>query len=65
MGQDGKGATRVTLTVKRDEKRRLEQLAAANDVSVSWLLRRGVGMVLDAASKGESLTGGMIDVSRR
>jgi predicted transcriptional regulator len=48
MGHDGKNAARITLTVTVDQKKRLQDMAEELDVSMSWLLRRGCEMVLEA-----------------
>lgn len=55
MGHDGKNAARITLTVTADQKRELERVAEKLDVSVSWLLRRGAEMVLEANETGQPI----------
>lgn len=55
MGHDGKNAARITLTCTTEEKKELERLAAEMDVSLSWLVRQGAKMVLEAKTSGSPI----------
>jgi hypothetical protein len=55
MGKDGKNAARITTTLSRQQHAALEQLAKKNGISVSWLVRKAVDMLIEYAQGGPFL----------
>ena len=55
MGRDGKNAVRATTTLSRQQHAVLEDLAEKNGVSVSWLIRRAVEVLIERAQGGPLL----------
>lgn len=57
MGKDGKNSLRRTATLTREQAAELERIALRDGVSVSWLLRKGVDLLIDRANQGPLLPG--------
>lgn len=55
MGKDGKNASRVTATLTLQQRATLEQMAKKNGVSVAWLVRKSVEMMIEQAQGGPLL----------
>jgi hypothetical protein len=55
MGKDGKNAVRVTTTLSRQQHAALEEMANKNRISVSWLIRKAVDMLIEDAHGGPFL----------
>jgi hypothetical protein len=57
MGKDGKNSLRRTATLTREQATELERLAERDGVSVSWLLRKGVELLIERANDDPLLPG--------
>jgi hypothetical protein len=57
MGKDGKSSERRTATLTKEQVAELERIAKRDHVSVSWLLRKGVELLIDRANEGPLLPG--------
>lgn len=57
MGKDGKGSARKTATLTKEQAAELDRLADRDGVSVSWLLRRSVELLIERANDGPLLPG--------
>ncbi len=55
MGKDGKNAVRVTTTLSTQQHAALEQLAKKHRISLSWLVRKAVDMLIEQAEGGPFL----------
>ena len=55
VGKDGRDAERVTTTLTRARKLKLDRLARREGVKVAWVVRRAVELYLDAARGGPPL----------
>ena len=57
MGKDGKNSVRKTATLSEDQVIELERIAQRDGVSVSWLVRKGVELLIERANDGPLLPG--------
>jgi hypothetical protein len=57
MGKDGRNSERRTATLTKEQVAELERIAKRDHVSVSWLLRKGVELLIDRANEGPLLPG--------
>jgi hypothetical protein len=57
MGKDGRNSLRRTATLTREQAAELERIAQRDGVSVSWLLRKGVELLIERANDGPLLPG--------
>jgi hypothetical protein len=65
VGKDGKDSTRRTASLSREQAEELDRLSKREDVSVSWLLRKAVDLLIEKANDGPLLPlGGARDVHR-
>jgi predicted HicB family RNase H-like nuclease len=55
MGKDGKNAVRVTTTLSRQQHAALELMAKKNGISISWLVRKAVDMLIEHEHGGPFL----------
>ena len=62
VGNDGKNSRRVTASLSREQAQELDRLSERDDVSLSWLLRKGVDLLIEKANDGPLLPlGGVRD----
>jgi hypothetical protein len=57
MGKDGKNSLRRTATLSREQATELERISQREGVSVSWLLRKSVDLLIERANDGPLLPG--------
>ncbi|MBV9066248.1 MAG: ribbon-helix-helix domain-containing protein [Methylobacteriaceae bacterium] len=57
MGKDGRNSLRRTATLTKEQATELERIAQRDGVSVSWLLRKGVELLIERANEGPLLPG--------
>ena len=57
MGKDGRNSLRKTATLTREQAAELERIAQRDGVSESWLLRKGVELLIERANDGPLLPG--------
>ena len=57
VGRDGRNSLRRTATLTKEQVAELERIAQRDGVSVSWLLRKGVELLIDRANDGPLLPG--------
>jgi hypothetical protein len=57
VGKDGKDSVRKTATLTREQVAELDRIAKRDGISVSWLLRKGVELLIERANEGPLLPG--------
>jgi hypothetical protein len=57
VGKDGRDSVRKTATLTKEQVAELDRIAKRDGISVSWLLRKGVELLIERANEGPLLPG--------